>query len=377
VRYDIAQSLTAPQQQQARQNIYAAPFDAMAYSGLQINGGMEVSQELGAALAAVNNNARYVVDGFGAAMVGTGTTSNAGQIAISTLPGFSYCLIFQATAANPLAASLDGQFVYQFIEGYRWSRLGFGTANAQPVTIGFWVNPNISGTMAVSIRNATSARSYVIDVPVVASIWQYKTVTIPGDTAGTWGTGNTGAAAVSFCFGAGSGRVGAANSWIGSANVVASAATTNFFATTGTIYLTGVIVLPGNEAPSAARSPFLMRSYGDELQTCKRYFWRPIFNTAQMISTLQCYAATSANGPLLQFPVEFRAVPTVTTSPIGSFVLQAAVGGAFPVLSFGTGATTTHCFASAVGVSGGINPGNAVALYANAAGQWMQFDARL
>ena len=47
MRYDTAQSLTAAQQQQARQNIYAAPFDAMAYSGLQINGGMEVSQEKG------------------------------------------------------------------------------------------------------------------------------------------------------------------------------------------------------------------------------------------------------------------------------------------------------------------------------------------
>jgi hypothetical protein len=46
VRTESAQSLTAAQQQQARQNIYAAPFDAMAYGGLQINGGMEVNQEL-------------------------------------------------------------------------------------------------------------------------------------------------------------------------------------------------------------------------------------------------------------------------------------------------------------------------------------------
>ena len=49
VRYDASQGLTAAQQLQGRQNIYAAPFDAMAYSGMQINGGMEVSQENGLA----------------------------------------------------------------------------------------------------------------------------------------------------------------------------------------------------------------------------------------------------------------------------------------------------------------------------------------
>ena len=47
VRIDAPQTLTPTQQTQARKNIYAAPFDAMAYNGMQINGSMEVSQERG------------------------------------------------------------------------------------------------------------------------------------------------------------------------------------------------------------------------------------------------------------------------------------------------------------------------------------------
>src|SRR6188508_812167 len=45
VHYDIAQALTIAQKTQARQNIYAAPFDALAYNGMQVNGNFDVSQE--------------------------------------------------------------------------------------------------------------------------------------------------------------------------------------------------------------------------------------------------------------------------------------------------------------------------------------------
>ena len=62
VRYDSAQGLTAPQQTQARQNVYAAPFDALAYSGMQINGSMDVSQENGVSATTVNG--KYIVDGW-------------------------------------------------------------------------------------------------------------------------------------------------------------------------------------------------------------------------------------------------------------------------------------------------------------------------
>jgi hypothetical protein len=279
----------------------AAPMDALAYSGMQINGSMEVNQGGGA--ATITNGANYVLDGFGVAMVGAAATATPAQIGISSLAGFPYCLGFQCTVANPLTESLSGSFIYQIIEGYRWARLSFGGQNAQPVTIGFWVFPNISGTMGVSIRG--SDRSYVVDVPITAGAWQFKTVTIPGCTDGTWLSTNGLGATIGFCFGAGSGRkAAAANAWNTNANAVGSPATTNFFASPGVIYFTGVVVLPGSEAPSAARSALIMRPYDQELVTCQRYL-----DIGQIMMQVPAAASMTQTRPWNR---TMRAAPTVT-----------------------------------------------------------------
>jgi len=293
----------------------AAPFDALAYNGMQINGSMEVSQENGTAVVPLTSGVgKHIVDGFIALFVGTGTL-DARQNLITSLPGFSSCIYLNCSVANPLAGANDAQLFLQYIEGYRWSRLVFGTASAQPVTIGFWVYPNIVGTMAVSVRNGALNRSYVVDVPLAAaSVWQYKTVTIPGDVAGAWDTANGRGAMISFCFGAGSAFKTAANTWT-AGSFAATSATTNFFATTGTNYITGVVVLPGSDAPSAARSPFIMRPYDQELITCKRYFQQSfVINSNDgvgggMAVVLHATRATTSG----QWPVEMRAAPSLTT----------------------------------------------------------------
>ena len=136
VRYDLPQGLTAPQQTQGRQNIYAAPFDAMAYSGLQINGSMEVSQER--AGAALSNAAGYVCDGWRA-----GFSGGMGFDAIVDSGGGTtfytpYRMIVAITTAQTTLGAGDYLQIFQRIEGWRVLRLGWGTANAQPITIGFW-----------------------------------------------------------------------------------------------------------------------------------------------------------------------------------------------------------------------------------------------
>jgi hypothetical protein len=98
----------------------------------------------------------------------------------------------------------------------------------------------------------------------------------------------------------------AANAWT-AGNFLATSATTNFFATTGTIYFTGVIILPGSEAPSAARSPFIMRSFDQELVLCKRYWERSMMYFA---GYSPAGAGLAAMG--VPFSVEKRASPTVT-----------------------------------------------------------------
>jgi len=63
----------------ARKSIYAAPLDAMAYNGMQINGSMDVSQELGAgnltSVAGVTFS-KYILDGWvGIAILPTGSVT--------------------------------------------------------------------------------------------------------------------------------------------------------------------------------------------------------------------------------------------------------------------------------------------------------------
>ena len=343
VRYDLPQTLTqetppstaVSQRAQARMNVYAAPFDAMAYSGMQINGSMDVSQESGTNAVVVANIAKYVADGFYLAVLGSSASASGLQVAITSLPGYSNCLLMRCTAANPLSGTGDGQWLFQPIEGYRWSRLSFGNAtNAQPVTIGFWIWPNITGTMAVSIRNKAQNRSYVVDVPVANIGWQFKTVTIPGCPDGAWIIGNDVGAYVTFSFGGGSGLKGVANTWL-TTNANATAATTNFFAATGDIYFTGVVVLPGIEAPSAARSPLIMRPYDQELVTCMRYL-----ETWQATGDFSMIGMGVAGTPTLAYihypyKVKKRASASLLYTALSDFqVGYAGLTAATPVTAF-------------------------------------------
>ena len=270
VRHDVAQSLTSTQQTQARTNIYAAPFDALAYNGMQINGGMEVSQELGlAAVSVTTGTLKYVLDGW--VVLSGGQTISAAQAA-SVLPGFSNQLSMVASTANAAPAAGHYAYALQKIEGYRIARLAWGTANAQPITIGFWIYVNRAGTYSGSITNAAANRSYPFSFAVGAATWEYKTVTIPGDTTGTWPKDNSSALNLNFSMMAGSTLQGPANAWAAGNYIAATGTTNGVAATSDVMVITGVTVLPGIEAPSAGRSAFIMRPYDQELVTCQRYY---------------------------------------------------------------------------------------------------------
>jgi hypothetical protein len=349
----VPQSLTVTEQTDVRKNLYAAPFDALAYNGMQVNGSMEVSQENGASSVSLPaNSTKHVIDSWVASITGTGAGA-AIQSAFGP-PGFANALALQCSTVSSLAGATDVQQVYTSIEGYRWSRLGFGAANAQSVTIGFWINPHIAGTMAVAVMNGAQNRSYVVDVPVVAG-WQYKTVTIPGETSGTWAVGNTTGAWIMFCFGGGSSRKNVANTWH-AGNFSASLTTTNFFSATGYINLTGVVVLPGIEAPSAARSPLIMRPFDQELEICQRYF----LNIPTNGRYFACNGLTDHATFSLDYPVEMRATPTVGALPWVDGNYNTAVGagqwclsriGVVGATKTGTIISTVHTFpASAIAI---------------------------
>jgi len=177
------------------------------------------------------------------------------------------------------------------IEGYRVSRLGWGTASAMPLTIGFWARMTLTGTYRAIAGNFdySTFSSWVPFTIPASGVWQWVTVTIPGQTTGTWKTDNTIGLKILI--------------------EVASSATPN---TVGAINqfaaITGVVMLPGTQAPTAAQSPTIMRPYDQELVTCQRYFARVGFILRAPI--------TGANFEWIQTNCILRATPTVTTGNI-------------------------------------------------------------
>jgi hypothetical protein len=266
-----------------RPYIYAAPFDALAFNGMQVNGSMEASQENGTTeVTLVIDTPKYVVDMVNGLYVhGAATAVIKGQQV--TPPGApSFGAAFQSAvqlkSSTALASPAATDFVWfqHKIEGYRFARCAFGGAAAQSVTIGFWIYATIAGTFTVALQNSARNRSYVTTVTVnSATTWEFKVVTIPGDQSGTWLTTNGIGAIVIIGGYTGSTYQTAAGAWTAGL-FVGAAGNTNFFASNNNVIcVTGLVVLPGIELPSSARSPLIMRPFAQEEWECQRYFWNP------------------------------------------------------------------------------------------------------
>jgi len=252
--------------------IPAAPLDALAYNGMQVNGSMDVSQEYGAALA--NPNYAWIVDGWTFSSSGGSLVASRQQVADAP-PGFSNSLKISITTPIASLAAGDLCLVGQNIEGFRTARLALGAASAQSFTVSFWVKANRPGTYSVAIRNYNNDRCYAFPFTINASLtWEYKSATVPGDTTGVWqGATNLAGMNLLFVIAGGTAHQRPANTWVTGAGMFAVTGMTNgVAAATDTFQFTGVCVTPGTQAPTAAQSPLIMRPFDQELLVCQRYY---------------------------------------------------------------------------------------------------------
>ena len=238
-----------------------------------INGAMVIDQRNAGASVSVSTSGVYVLDRWKNRANGGGVFTVQQS---STAPaGFNYSTIYTVTTADSSIAAADNYWIIQEIEGYNVADLGWGTANAQTVTISFWVRSSVTGTYTVALSNGTTYdRNYVSTYTInAANTFEYKTITIPGDTAGTWGKTNDGGITLVLNLGTGTDYQTTANAWSAGFKHGTSSST-NLIATNGaTFYITGVQLEKGTTATS-----FDYRSFGTELQLCQRYFEKS-FNT--------------------------------------------------------------------------------------------------
>jgi hypothetical protein len=246
-------------------SLQAAAASPFGLKNRIINGDMRIDQRnAGASITASDGS--FGVDRFKTAIAGSGVFTMQQS---STAPtGFSYSQLLTITTADTSIAASDEYSYRQFIEGYNTADLAWGTANAKTITLSFWVRSSVTGTYAVGLRNSAADRAYPATYTISsANTWEQKTITIAGDTSGTWLTTNGVGIGVIFSLGAGSNNQGTANSW-NSGNLWSTSSATQWISNAGaTFYITGVQLEIGTSA-----TPFERRLYGQELINCQRYF---------------------------------------------------------------------------------------------------------
>jgi hypothetical protein len=287
-----------------------------------INGDMRIDQRNAGASVTLSGSASFPIDRF---VCYTSSGSGNTGIRSTTVPsaqGFSNSLLITVgTGASPSASSYNQ--IGQIIEGFNVADLGYGSAGAKTVTISFWVRASIAGTYCVAFLNSSAAgtrRSYVAEYTISSTnTFEYKTITIPGDTTGTWNTNNTQGLAIYFDIGSGSDFQTTANTW-GNGAYWRTSNQTNLIATSGaTWYITGVQLEVGSVA-----TPFERRPYGTELALCQRYY-EVLGDTAlSLYVESNSTAAPFAVAGNWTFAVQKRAAPTMATS--GTFTTSNTTG---------------------------------------------------
>jgi hypothetical protein len=275
--------------------------------------------------ASVTPNGGYTLDRWAAGNSQASKFSvqqNAGSV---TRPaGFTYYLGVTSLSAYTVGAA-EQFFMYQPIEGYNVADLGWGTANAKTITLSFWVRSSLTGTFGGSILNSAQNRSYPFSYTIsAANTWEQKSVTIAGDTSGTWLTTNGIGMYISIGLGVGATNSGTAGAWAGTTYYSATGATSVVGTNGATLYFTGVQLEVGTQATS-----FEYRQYGTELNLCQRYCYA--LGTAGgnlSMNSVGAMNSTTLARMLFSFPTTMRAAPTAAFSAANTFIVQQqSVGG--------------------------------------------------
>jgi len=303
----------------------------MGFRNRIINGAMVIDQRNAGAAVVSNNSGQYPIDRFIVEAYGGGVLTT--QQSTTVPAGFLNSLLITVTTTDTSLGTTDDYEFSQKIEGFNVFDLGWGTANAQTVTLSFWVRSSVATTYSVGFQNSDASRSYVGTYTInSANTWEQKTITVAGDTSGTWNKGNSTGLFIRWCLATGTNRIASvANTWE-SANRIAISATANpIMGTSGaTFNITGVQLEKGSTATS-----FDYRPYGTELALCQRYLPMFTFGASEKLITGQAISTTQVITTFL-FPVTARSVATGVTSSAGS---NFALGDA--TLGYGANQTGT------------------------------------
>ena len=275
---------------------------------------MRISQKYGTTAHTPSSTTRnYVIDRW--AYWSNQASKTSIQQVTDAPAGFKHSAKCTSLSAHTAAAghwfgyitTIEAQDIYDLAQG---------TANAKSFTLSFYVKSSITGTWAAAIRTkpGSPSRSYPFNYTISsANTWERKTITIPGDTTGTWLTTNGTGIIINWGLALGSNWTGTAGSYVTSDKHGVTGQLNLLSSTDNEWLLTGVQLEVGTQATA-----FEHRTYGDELSLCQRYYQNinPRW-TGWIVSATQIRAG-------IVFPTTMRATPSCTHS---SSYIQYGPGG--------------------------------------------------
>ena len=278
-----------------------------------INGDFQIAQRSSAAVISThgsNDDTYTTVDRFKYHLSGAAAISSQ-QVSLTAATdpaGFNYALKISCTTADTSIAASDYVIFQQPVEGYNWRQFNFGLSNAKQLTLSFFVKSNKTGTYCVAFRNNAHDRRYAAEYSISqADTWEKKSITLTGDTTGTWLATNGGGCFVSFALQAGSTYQVTADTWAAGDQFATSNQVNFTDSTSNTFFITGIQV----EQNSVA-TDFEHRSFAQELALCQRYYYQMWTGTEQGFYFM--YYSSNYKMVQIEHIVPMRASPSMTFS---------------------------------------------------------------
>ena len=287
---------------------------------IAINGAMQIAQR-GTSQASITTAGYYTVDRFYMNINDAGTWTQSQQALATThtpfLNGFTTALKLQCTSSATPAANGTCQINYR-IEGRDLQHFKTGSASPEKMTVSFWIKATKTGTNVLSSYQDEGGKSTGQTYTINASdTWEYKTITFPGNTHDAIANDTTRGRQITWYFSAGSNRQSGTlqSTWENYAvGDEAPGQVNHADSTSNSILITGVQIELGDKA-----TDFEHRSFGEELELCKRYFERmfrggnaPSGTEISIVSAGVWYGSTQVLATFRYLTK--RASPTITIS---------------------------------------------------------------
>ena len=275
-----------------------------------INGDMAVAQR-STSTTSVSSSGYYTIDRYkfsddsDAVLTFTQESLTSGN---AYLDGFANAFKIDVTTVDSSLGADQHALLSTAIEGQDLQTLKKGTANAETITIAFWVKATKTGTSIFEIYDNDNTRQVSKAFTIsTTNTWEKKVLNFPADTTGALDDDN--AVSLYFqwylCAGANYQSGTLSETWTSPTTANRAVGQVNHFDnTSNNFHITGFQIEVGTFS-STTLPPFQHESYADNLFRCQRYYTLLADNTSDLVGMTAAYNGTTSYS-ILRLPTEMR-----------------------------------------------------------------------